>query len=254
MAFVDQRFINTWQSGKHAVIIQDKIPLVDRHGNFLLQASIGSIFPIAEETGDALKVLVAVTNRDKQGIIVPSSLSRKAAAARPLPLTAENIAHIANELMNEPYGWGGLYQNRDCSAMLKDFFAPFGIWLPRHSADQARETGYFIDLGALSRREKEKKILEDGVPYLTLLLMKGHIMLYMGAHDGVPLVFHNVWGLSAKKRWNKAQRVYVGHAAITTLYPQLGGNSFSPFHGDLVDKIIGMTLVLPKDDENNKTE
>ncbi|MDR2861476.1 MAG: SH3 domain-containing protein [Syntrophobacterales bacterium] len=249
IAFVDHSFIQTWKSGKHAVIIQDKILLHDQHGNFLFQAPIGSVFPIVKETDASFQVLAAIANNDKQGMTVPILLSRKDAAARPLPLTGENVARIANELTNEPYGWGGLYQNRDCSGMLKDFFAPFGIWLPRHSADQAREVGNFIDLSSLSRLEKEKKISEEGIPYLTLLWMRGHIMLYMGVHDGHPLVFHNVWGTVAKKRWSKAQRVIVGHAAITTMYPQLTGNSFSPFHGDLIDKIIGMTLVLPQNTE-----
>jgi cell wall-associated NlpC family hydrolase len=66
---------------------------------------------------------------------------------------------MANELIGEAYGWGGLYQNRDCSAMVRDMFSPFGIWLPRHSEDQAREGGEFIDLTTFSPEEKEKVIL-----------------------------------------------------------------------------------------------
>ena len=250
MAFVDHSFIHTWESGKHAVIIQDKTPIHDQHANFLFTAPIGSVFPIVEETNAVFKILVATVNSDRQGVALPVFISRKAVSARPFPLTEKNMAHIANELINEPYGWGGLNQNRDCSAMLKDFFAPFGIWLPRYSGDQAREVGYFIDLSSLSRQEKEKIILERGVPYLTLLLMRGHIMLYMGVHNDIPLVFHNAWGVMAKKRWRSPQRIHIGHAVITTMYPQISGNRFAPFPGDLIDKIIGMTLVLhPKNAE-----
>ena len=249
MAFVDGAFIRTWESGKYAVIIQDKTPVYDQHANFLFHAPIGSVFPITEETNARFRVLAAVADINKQGAAVPAYLSKRAAAVRPLPLTGRNMIQIANELINEPYGWGGLYQNRDCSAMLKDFFAPFGIWLPRYSGDQAREVGLFTDLSALSRQEKEKKILEEGVPYLTLLLMRGHIMLYMGVHNGKPLVFHNVWRVTVKNKWgSEPQRVNIGYAAITTLYPQTTEDRYGPYGDDLIDKLIGMTLVVhPKD-------
>jgi len=246
MAFVDHSFIHTWESGRHVVITKDKTPIYDQYDNFFFQAPIGSVFPLVEETDTMFRILVAAADTNKQGVIIPVSLSQKVAAVRPLPLTGKNMSHITNELINEPYGWGGLYQNRDCSAMLKDLFAPFGIWLPRYSGDQAREVGHFIDLSTLSRQEKEKKILEEGIPYLTLLLMRGHIMLYMGIHDGEPLVFHNVWGITVKKGEKNTQRVYIGHGAITTLHPQIVEDP--SFRDDLIDKIIGMTLVLHPED------
>ena len=41
-------------------------------------------------------------------------------------------------ISRQPYGYGGLYDNRDCSAMTRDLFAPFGLYLPRNSSEQAR--------------------------------------------------------------------------------------------------------------------
>jgi len=240
MAVVNPTFIHTWRTGKYAAMIRDKIPLYDQYGNFLFEAPIGAIFPIVEERDATFRVLVAVADSNKRGVSISVSLSKEVASVRPLHLTEQNMLKITNDLINEPYGWGGLYQNRDCSAMLKDIFAPFGIWLPRHSADQVKEAGYFIDLADMPRQEKEKIILEQGVPYLTLLWMKGHIMLYMGVHDGKPLIFHNVWGMTGKKRWNKPLRVYIGHAAITTLSPVTENG----FQDDLIDKIMGMALIF----------
>ncbi len=44
------------------------------------------------------------------------------------------VAKIAKEFYNEPYGWGGKMMTRDCSAMTRDFFTPFGIFLMRNSS------------------------------------------------------------------------------------------------------------------------
>jgi cell wall-associated NlpC family hydrolase len=159
-------------------------------------------------------------------------------------MTAENMAAIANELVNEPYGWGGLHGNRDCSAMVRDLFAPFGIWLPRNSAHQAKQGGSFIDLSDLSADEKEGVILAQGVPYLTLLWRPGHIMLYIGSYEGEPLVFHNMWGISTRDLLGRRGRRIVGHAAITTLHPGRELFGYDAASADLKKNIIGMTLLV----------
>ena len=49
-------------------------------------------------------------------------------AKKPLPFTAKNVALLAKEFYGEPYGWGGSYECRDCSATTRDFLGPFGIF------------------------------------------------------------------------------------------------------------------------------
>ena len=187
---------------------------------------------------------MAVADQRGNAFIKSTFVSKDAAAAKPLRLTTFNIAKTANELINEPYGWGGLYQNRDCSAMLKDLFAPFGLWLPRHSDDQAKEGGIFIDFEKLSPQEKEAMILKRGIPYLTLIWRRGHIMLYIGSYQGSVLVFHNMWGVRTKDMLGRETRKIVGHAAITTLHPGIEfQDSDNPEKGYL-DGILGMTLLV----------
>jgi cell wall-associated NlpC family hydrolase len=165
-----------------------------------------------------------------------------AIAMKPLPLNRTNMAKVANELINEPYGWGGLYRNRDCSAMIMDLFAPFGVWLPRNSRHQALEGGAFVDLRDVSAKAKEKMILKDGIPYMTLLWLKGHIMLYMGSYNGEILVFHNFWSARDKKSKRKTSKQIVGHAAITTLQPGSKSKRHRQGRGYL-NEIIGMTVI-----------
>lgn len=139
-----------------------------------------------------------------------------------------------------------MYQNRDSSATIRDLYAPFGTWLPRHSEDQAREEGVFIDMKDLSPEEKESMILKHGIPYLTLLWTEGHIMLYIGNHEGKPLIFHNILGVRTRNWMGRQGRKIVGHAAITTLQPGIELYNVDPMRVNYLHFISGMThLVNP---------
>jgi cell wall-associated NlpC family hydrolase len=236
-------FLQSWETGRYAVIVRDKTPLYDAQGRFLFQVSLGTIFPLAGEGEANVEILVAVAEEDR-AVLKKVTVSKDAAAAKPVPMTPAQMARMANELIGEPYGWGGLNGHRDCSAMLRDLFAPFGIWLPRNSTEQALEGGMFIDLSGQPAEQKEIQIVSRGVPYLTLLWRKGHIMLYIGRHNGRPLVFHNLWGISTRPSPDQKGKLIVGHAAITTLHP---GRELPGYHkasADLSTNILGMTLLV----------
>jgi cell wall-associated NlpC family hydrolase len=245
-AHVDDNFIKTWESGHYAVVIKDKTSIFDADGNFSLRTSIGQIFPLVNETPDKLEILIAVPDKNSYAVIKHGFVSRQIIEQKPLSFTYVNAVKIANELIDEPYGWGGLYGNRDCSAMTRDFFAPFGIWLPRHSSDQAKKSGIFIDLQDIDPEQKEKIILGQGIPYLSLLWRKGHIMLYIGEQDGRALIFHNVWGLRTRTCAGKETRKIIGKAVITTLRPGAELCGLDPQEGLLLKTIAGMTVLMPE--------
>ena len=52
---------------------------------------------------------------------------------------------------------GGLYNNRDCSSMIKDLYSPFGIWFPRNSKSQATNIGRLKNISHMS--DKKKRVL-----------------------------------------------------------------------------------------------
>lgn len=251
LASVDGDFIKAWEIGHYAVFIKDKIPLYDAEGRYLFKAPLGAMFPKIGEDANNITLRVAVADNNGRACIKTAIVTKEALAVKPLKLNNMNIAKVANELINEPYGWGGLYQNRDCSALIKDMFAPFGIWLPRNSTDQAQEGGTFIDLQNLFPAEKESMILKQGIPYLTLIWRRGHIMLYMGNYQGKPLIFHNIWSVRTKDLLGRVGRKIVGHAAITTLNPGMEFRNDDTPKNNYVNSILGMTiLVNPKNPEH----
>jgi len=242
---VDDNFIKKWESGRYAVITRDQTTIFNENGQFGLKSSLGYLFPLVGETPEKMEILVAARSvLSDSAVIKKSYVSRDAAVVAPLRFTSLNAVKIANELIGEPYGWGGLYGNRDCSSMTRDFFAVFGLWLPRHSEDQVKEAGTYINLGGLTPEQKEKIILEKGIPYQTLLWRKGHVMLYIGAKDGQALIFHNIWGIRTKDLRGREGRKIIGQAVITTLRPGRELRNFDEESGDLLTRIAGMSILV----------
>jgi hypothetical protein len=243
LAYVDNTFVKTWESGQYVAVLRDYTTVLDGDGRFLTRASVGHIFPWAAQDAGKIKILVAVADQHRNAVIRHGYLPAGDAALKPLRFNAANTARIANEMIGEPYGWGGLYGHRDCSSMTRDFFAVFGIWLPRHSEDQVKEVGTYIDLSGLSPEEKEKTIIKKGVPYLSLLWRKGHVMLYIGAKDGRALIFHNIWGIRTKDIQGREGRKIIGQAVITTLQPGQELRDVDSAAGSLLNNISAMNIL-----------
>jgi hypothetical protein len=242
-ARVNEDFVKTWESGRYAVILRDSTSILDKNGRFLVKASVGHFFPFTAAADGKFQICVAAADQNRQAVIRQGFVPAEAAAAKPLRFTPANAVRIANEMIGEPYGWGGLYGNRDCSAMTRDFFAVFGIWLPRHSEDQVKEAGAYIDLRGLSPEEKERIIMEKGVPYLSLLWRKGHVMLYIGAANGRALIFHNIWGIRTKDLQGREGRKIIGQAVITGLMPGRELADMDSSAGSLLDNIAAMNIL-----------
>lgn len=242
-ARVNEDFAKTWESGRYAVILRDSTSVLDRNGRFLVKASVGHLFPFSAAQDGKIQISVTVADQNRQAVIRQGFVPAEAAAAKPLRFTPANAAKIANEMIGEPYGWGGLYGRRDCSAMTRDFFTVFGIWLPRHSEDQVKEAGAYINLRGLSPEEKERIIMEKGVPYLSLLWRKGHVMLYIGAPQGRALIFHNIWGIRTKDLQGREGRKIIGQAVITGLTPGRELSDMDTAAGSLLDNITAMNIL-----------
>lgn len=241
IAAVDPEFIRNWENGRYVAIVRDKTP-VTAGERVLFRAPLGAIF---STTGmDAERTWIWTATRDALGkaVLRKASVPNGAAAETPLPFTARHVARLAREAAGEPYGWGGLYGRRDCSAMVRDIFTPFGLWLPRNSGDQA-VAWKFISLRNLSPAEKEALIVGQGAPWRTLLWMPGHIMLYIGTRNGKPLIFHNFWSIKTREPDGTRGEVVIGRAAVTTLHPGRELPNLEASFDGFLSRLEGMTLL-----------
>lgn len=245
IATVDSRFVNQWMLGKYVALIKDNVALIDEEGIFRFNGDIGAIFPQIGEDDENYKIFIAVADIYGKAVIKQVPLSKKVAVSKPLEFSPLNTAKVINELLNKPYGWGGLYENRDCSALIKDLFTPFGLWLPRNSAAQIR-SGYFISLDGFMPREKERVIIEKGIPFLTLLRKEGHVMLYIGKIGNKAVIFHTLWGIKTKDSSGSEGRQVIGQSAITSLQPGVELNNLDTDKGNLLQEINGMSILFPE--------
>jgi cell wall-associated NlpC family hydrolase len=243
VAAVDAKLMALWEGADHVAITKDAVPVHDESGRFLFKAGLGSQFPKLNADAGDHRIAVAQADEHRAARVGTALIPKDSAVSQPLMLTPSAIARLANELMNTPYGWGGLYQNRDCSSLLKDLFVPFGLWLPRHSSHQALAGGVLSDLSSLAPEERERLILQHGVPFLTLIWLRGHIMLYIANFQGRALVFHELWGIKTRSLWGEEGRKIVGHSAITTLHPGAELMDRELPSGDLLHRVEGMTVL-----------
>lgn len=209
LAIVDNKFIEQFQNGHYAITVQDNLRLYENNKPISL-VKLGTLFPYDNDgyffaTKDSRGM--AKLNKAKpthSGII----------ASKPIAFTPNNVARIASAFINEPYGWGENFEARDCSALTRDFFAPFGIFLNRNSSDQAKD-GTQISIYGLNREEKKAKILQNAIPFRSMLFVPGHITLYVGQFQGEPIVMHSYWGI----RQQDFTKLITGRTIITTTEP-----------------------------------
>lgn len=211
LAIVDDEFVKAFKNGKYAITIKDNLRLYNNKKSVSI-VKLGSIFPISKDNKHYL-----VASRDKDGRAKVESVSvaqNGIIAQKPLAFTAKNVANLAKQFYNEPYGWGGGYECRDCSATTRDFLGAFGIFLRRNSSKQALD-GKSTYIKGLSKEDKKKKIIKEAQPFRSLLYVPGHIVLYLGEYNGDPVIMHTYWGI----RKNDKSKLVTARTIITTTEP-----------------------------------
>ncbi|MBI3602401.1 MAG: SH3 domain-containing protein [Candidatus Omnitrophica bacterium] len=142
--------------------------------------------------------IVQVPTQDKEGRLqlVKGYIPKAQAHEGYLSYTARMIYNQALDMLDKPYGWGDRDGRQDCSRFLQMVYATVGIQLPRDSKDQA-QTGEVLASFNKKTTDKEKlQALQNASGALTILPMKGHIMLYLGMIDGIPYAIHETSGYS----------------------------------------------------------
>ncbi|KTC93083.1 MULTISPECIES: SH3 domain-containing protein [Legionella] len=221
LAYATPQFINQWQQAAKknlAAITKTETSIVDTNNNFRFTGYIGAVFPLVQQEGQTISLLIPVKNEQNQAVIKTALTSAQAATLMPLVASKENLVKILKQLKNRPYGWGSTFFFNDCSQEMKSIFAPFGIWLPRNSGAQGKLNSA-IDLSQMNVDERLKTLKSQGHPLMTLIYIGGHVMLYvgnkqLGNQEVEAISYQNVWGLAPKSR---DKRYVIGQSAFLPL-------------------------------------
>ncbi|KTD82224.1 SH3 domain-containing protein [Legionella waltersii] len=222
IAYVSSGFINQWQeAAQHGLIAvtQTEASIIDAQQHFQFTGYIGAVFPMVEQNNQQNSILIPVKNNNNQAVIKTGLIETQASSKMPLAASPKNLVKIINQLKNRPYGWGGTFFLNDCSQELKSMFTPFGIWLPRNSAQQAQLASN-LDLSTNNVDERLTLLKEKGHPLMTIVYIGGHVMLYVGNKKSDAITYQNIWGLSPESR---DKRYVIGQSLFLPLlkyYPE----------------------------------
>jgi hypothetical protein len=123
--------------------------------------------------------------------ITEAELSAEQLVSVARPLTRRAIITEALSYLGTPYGFGGLDGGIDCSRLLLDLFASFGLDLPRFSGWQAKAGSFSYEVGGIDDAAKQSIIDQADASGVVILQLPGHIMLYLGRDAaGEPMAVH----------------------------------------------------------------
>jgi len=200
------------KSKEKLFITEDRVALKDGDNRFVSYSRIGMALPYNKENDNGYKALFVDTSGNIRELNIPKASAHIGIRF----INKEELNKLGSNLLRNTYGWGGMFEERDCSSMIRDYLTPFGIWLPRNSAQQAKK-GEVISFKDLNNTQKIALIKEKGIPFETILYKKGHVLLYVGTYEDNVMVMHNVWGIRTKDKDGVKGRVVVGRAVISTL-------------------------------------
>jgi len=206
---------------------RERLPVWGAAGERMLgTANFGVKLPLVEDASGGLRVLAPAPSGLASGSIrlgLPANGAREVSLGYP-PLTRRNLLERAFRLLNTPYGWGGVGDQRDCSRLMMDLFAGFGLQLPRNTWHQSQSGNRRVEVGQLDEAAKAKAIESVAEGSVVLLYMPGHIMLYLG-RDGEHLhAFHLFSGYLVPCPGGGETMQRVNRTVVTALDLGLGGS------------------------------
>jgi cell wall-associated NlpC family hydrolase len=240
IVFIDKKYTDMWQKAQQVFLTKDNQAVYSQDKDYLFRTHIGMMLALISDDNESNTVLTVDRYRANEPYYDRSILSKQISHNGLLAFNAQNINAIIKELLKVNYGWGGIYGQRDCSSTMRDFFAPFGVWLPRNSYKQSL-VGQVINLEDMSNQEKITAIKKYGVAFETLLYRQGHIVLYAGIYHNKIIIFQNLWGIKTQKD-GKDGRFIIGRSIFSTL--EVGKNlRYFDKRGSLLSGLKSMNIV-----------
>ncbi len=221
------------------VVTGESIPIYfdSDFAQFEYQPSMGTRLPLASIQEKHYVIWMPLRGSEGEVSLRKSYVSIQSDVSHGfLPLTQRNVIRQAFKLLGARYGWGGMYNGRDCSGFTHDVFLSVGVDMPRDSKQQA-----FVgtQLGHFPPHEGESEkiaALRSGLPGFTLLRMSLHMMLYLGEEDGNFYVIHSTWAERVSMTSDEKRRI--NQVVVSDM--TLNGKSYL---GPLFDRVISINEV-----------
>jgi hypothetical protein len=192
IAFCTREQLVDYSNSKGFVVVI--VPKADIYLNpslsdFHEYARIATRLPLAQTPGVAETSAVLIPTRKSDGTFEPkiAFVKNQDIYNGYLPYTPRNAITQAFVMLNQPYGWGGMYGEQDCSRFTQQVFATMGIHLPRNTGQQEQVGKSIGNFDRQTRDEEKIEVLDSqAVGGITIMkfIKENHVILYLGCVDG----------------------------------------------------------------------
>ena len=205
---------------------------------FLVSTGVGLMVPLLQKISDGFKVQIPFRKADGSLSLEEAFIQKSQdVSEKYIPYSQANVLRQAFKSLNQPYGWGGMFEAKDCSRYVLDVFSTFGIRLPRNSRSQLK-VGQTVSIFDRNVSDKNKLgALALARPGSTILGFPGHVMIYLGQYNGRHYVIHNTWAYR-KKRWFVQDIKNIGKVVVSDL--SLGQGSKK---GSLLERLTDIRYI-----------
>ncbi len=213
VAFTDRGIWLQYAKPKKFLVVTAKSIKLKTWGEYV-EYQQGARIPIHSE--DNGNYILNVPGRNKNGnldkVKVTIRNNNNSVHEGYLPYTTNNILRAAFKFYGMPYGWGGLKNSVDCSALLYNAYRTVGIYLPRNADEQEESAGLTYDLGKLdsAKRLEQIKALTPGA----CLYMDGHCMMYVGKSNDIPFMLHALGSYVNNDKTVRTMRIVVSDLSL----------------------------------------
>jgi len=211
IAFGEYKEISEYlESKKFLITTANKTPILKK-GIYHDYMRMGVKLPYLLTIDNMIMVLIPTKSSENGKLIFSNATVKKSNIhIGYLPYTQQNILTQAFKFLHQPYGWGGMFGEQDCSKFIQEIYATVGVHLPRNSASQSSVGEAKVDFNKFDKTPRIQKLRQSAKAGVSILHLKGHIVLYIGNLNGEPFIIHTVWGSSSR-------HFALGRTAVTSL-------------------------------------
>lgn len=185
----------------------------------LVELTMGARVPLAGgdvEPGGAYRVKLPVRGDNGELLVKKASIPAGSdVSVGYMRYTRANIIRQAFKILGERYGWGGMFNARDCSAFVMDVYKSFGLMLPRNGDEQERSAGKTVSFESLDT-EQRYEVVGSLLPGASLHTPT-HEMLYLGEHNGLHYVIHDITSYGEINSDGSIGKAVLNRVAVTDL-------------------------------------
>ncbi|MGI6710672.1 MAG: Ig-like domain-containing protein [Bacilli bacterium] len=182
-----------------AVITAERIKTTQITG-LPTELRMGVRLPLVSSTSSSATIRVP-TRRNNNGKLVTAGTSvaipidsNEYVSVGYLPYTTRNVVKQMFKMLGQPYGWGDLNADRDCSSTIWAAYKVCGFLLPRNTSQQSLITASNYARVYPSYNIGTNYSLLENVRMGAILLMSGHVMMYLGKVGDNHYIIHQYGG------------------------------------------------------------